>query len=303
MLNYSPDDVIPNGLSQRIPPPLRHFRHEHTRNRKIFVSNLERGIFPRKMDRVSTGQKKLSWWQGVGNRIATSIFRYWTAEFLPSVHPSIQSKRSDTSNCAGVGRCRPVDSRFEVVGGKGGREWKKRLACCHENRVLAWRPITRSQARRDGHRNNSSARKREDDFEKFENIETRSHFEGRGRVEGWRNSREQEEEEEVKKVCQCVERGGMEGRRVGWNTFALWLLRLISFDHATIIISMVVEVGKMEEERERERERDAKRLTSDSSLIDRNDRVTSWRAPDWSTWIRRWMTMDFATAGGRFKYI
>lgn len=94
-------------------------------------------------------------------------------------------------------------------------------------------------------------------------------------MEGWRNSREQEEEEEVKKVCQCVERGGMEGRRVGWNTFALWLLRLISFDHATIIISMVVEVGKMEKERERERERDAKRLTSDSSLIDRNDRVTS----------------------------
>ena len=93
-------------------------------------------------------------------------------------------------------------------------------------------------------------------------------------MEGWRNSREQEEEEEVKKVCQCVERGGMEGRRVGWNTFALWLLRLISFDHATIIISMVVEVERWKR-RGRERERDAKRLTSDSSLIDRNDRVTS----------------------------
>lgn len=50
-------------------------------------------------------------------------------------------------------------------------------------------------------------------------------------------------QEEVKKVCQCVERGGrIEGRRAGWNIFALWLLRLISFDHATIIISTVVEV-------------------------------------------------------------
>lgn len=37
----------------------------------------------------------------------------------------------------------------------------------------------------------------------------------------------------------------------------------------------------------RERQRYTKRLTSDSSLIDRNDRVTSWRAPDWSTRIRR----------------
>lgn len=51
--------------------------------------------------------------------------------------------------------------------------------------------------------------------------------------------------EEVKKVCQCVERGGrIEGRRAGWNIFALWLLRLISFDHATIIISTVVEGWK-----------------------------------------------------------
>lgn len=44
-------------------------------------------------------------------------------------------------------------------------------------------------------------------------------------------------------MCQCVEREGrIEGRRAGWNIFALWLLRLISFDHATIIISTVVEV-------------------------------------------------------------
>lgn len=72
----------------------------------------------------------------------------------------------------------------------------------------------------------------------------------------------------IEKVCQCVERGGrIEGKRAGWNIFALWLLRLISFDHATIIISMV--------EKEREKERYTKRLTSDSSLIDRNDRVTS----------------------------
>lgn len=127
MLNYSPDDVIPNGLSQRIPPPLRHFRHEHTRNRKIFVSNLERGIFPRKMDRVSTGQKKLSWWEGVGNRIATSTFQYWTAEFLPSVHPSRANGQIllIALGLAVAAQSIAVSSRRR----KGGRAWMEEKAC------------------------------------------------------------------------------------------------------------------------------------------------------------------------------